>query len=611
MIPEEMKRLRQWIMLPPGQKYTNEPGWQNNPRLWDDIKEPNGRGFLLAGTPYICIDGDHVLKDGEYVNQWAKDFFGKLIDTGTYGELSISGTGVHVFFKMVDGLEGCLGKLTKANGNPYNYELPGFDHLTKNERPHIEIFYNAVRQICLTGMSFDGNTVEPAPVFLNELLEKMPPFIAPVVRKTELPQEYDLQRAAAMLNHIDPAALDYAEWIKVGAVLHDLGADISLWDEWSRKDSARYKGFREIESKWRSFKKGTGATIAGLHALAKAGGYVEKEFARDWYKEHTDKSILPVERTARNLWGNGVQGLLQRIQEGKYIPEPTGIPVLDGFFYGGLARGQLVLLGAAPGMGKTATLQWLVESMADRNKDFSCMYFCFEMSSDQLQARGLSRWLFEMGEDVPAMCIMKGDKFEAVKKAAGRYESIIGRVAYNPGVGGNALARPKLDSLIAVMEEGARYKVARGEKVPICVVDYVQLVNAGGRDERENIEFTMTALKTFAVNWNTVVLAAMATNRQANKAGDSSMFAGRGSSALEYGCDILLTIGFTDILDGGDSVNDAAARSLVVSKGRGYENNSRLDFKFDGRHSSLCDLHVAFGHAVGKSKEKRIRELLS
>ena len=51
MIPDEMKRLRQWIMLPPGQKRPTGADWQKRPRPWDDIKEPNGRGFLLLGTP--------------------------------------------------------------------------------------------------------------------------------------------------------------------------------------------------------------------------------------------------------------------------------------------------------------------------------------------------------------------------------------------------------------------------------------------------------------------------------------------------------------------------------------------------------------------------------
>lgn len=63
-------------------------------------------------------------------------------------------------------------------------------------------------------------------------------------------------------------ACGYDEWIKVGMGLHDEfnGAieGLALWDEWSSKSPTNYKGRADLETHWRSFKKGSGRTIASL-----------------------------------------------------------------------------------------------------------------------------------------------------------------------------------------------------------------------------------------------------------------------------------------------------------------------------------------------------------
>ena len=43
-----------------------------------------------------------------------------------------------------------------------------------------------------------------------------------------------------LLDHIDPAQLDYQEWVNVGMALKHEGYSVSDWDKWSMRDSARY-----------------------------------------------------------------------------------------------------------------------------------------------------------------------------------------------------------------------------------------------------------------------------------------------------------------------------------------------------------------------------------
>lgn len=83
------------------------------------------------------------------------------------------------------------------------------------------------------------------------------------------------------LKFIDPAALSYQEWLSVGMGLKQEGYDVSLWDEWSRRDLARYHA-GECERKWETFvgssKPVTGGTI---YQMALAGGYVPPQAEPD------------------------------------------------------------------------------------------------------------------------------------------------------------------------------------------------------------------------------------------------------------------------------------------------------------------------------------------
>lgn len=67
------------------------------------------------------------------------------------------------------------------------------------------------------------------------------------------------------LNALDPAKCSYSEWIQVGMALKSEGLPCSVWDDWSRRDSARYVA-GDCEKKWETFQdSGTnGGTIVYL-----------------------------------------------------------------------------------------------------------------------------------------------------------------------------------------------------------------------------------------------------------------------------------------------------------------------------------------------------------
>ena len=81
----------------------------------------------------------------------------------------------------------------------------------------------------------------------------------------------DIEEIKEALQYIDPARLDYSEWLQVGMALKDAGVTCDVWDSWSKRDSARYvQG--ETWNKWVSFQD-SGITEKTLFKMAVDNGY--------------------------------------------------------------------------------------------------------------------------------------------------------------------------------------------------------------------------------------------------------------------------------------------------------------------------------------------------
>lgn len=311
-------------------------------------------------------------------------------------------------------------------------------------------------------------------------------------------------------------------------------------------------------------------------------------------------------------------------QKRDFEPIPTGISDIDKALQGGLIRKTLVLLGAAPGMGKTALAQWIFENMATAGNDV--LYINLEMSREQLLARSLSRiaWKYDKA-DITALEIMRGYAWtdaqrEAVTKAAGLYRRDIAQhFIYNPDGVTNGI-----DSILQAMEaETARIK-AQGKPAPLICIDYLQLIDSGERDAIEGMKGVIFKLKDFAKRNNTVVFVIMANNRASNRAGTVEMESGRDTSAIEYSGDIMLGLSYTaiedrrkgtykyededgnekeitkeydlemirrlkrDALDNGEPPPSVCNEiSLKVLKNRFGDAEHRANLMFDGKHSTF------------------------
>lgn len=316
-----------------------------------------------------------------------------------------------------------------------------------------------------------------------------------------------------------------------------------------------------------------------------------------------------------------MQSFLNTIQTREFEQEETGISDIDKLLKGGFIRRTMVMLGAAPGLGKTLLMQWILENMARHGHDV--LYINLEMDRAQLLARSISRytWQFEH-EEADALTILKGYQWNdsqrnAIQNTIGWYtQEIAPHFMYNPGGLNN-----KITTILKVMQAATDRATEQSRPAPLICIDYLQLIDNENRDATEGLKNTITRLKDFARENGTIIFIITANNRESNKTGITNLESGRDTSAIEYTGDYMLGLSYTAIEDGrfykyeegsdgkckyrkcdldyirrlkrrakdnGESVPAVCnAISLKINKNRFGEAEGRVKMYLDGEHSTL------------------------
>jgi replicative DNA helicase len=245
----------------------------------------------------------------------------------------------------------------------------------------------------------------------------------------------------------------------------------------------------------------------------------------------------------------------------EYVPLPTGFDPLDGMIGGGLRKTELVLLGGAQGIGKTiATLQ-IARNVAMRSGQFA-----FYLSYEHTETHLMNRLLCLESINPPEIDVNQGTRLKDL------YDVIISERAKSTLRGGAdgggslqtilrenaktamALARmnryadrlilvkasPAVTTLRAIREMTSRLCDATGGNVTVFV-DYLQKVAIHperATDEGEKVTIVVEGLKDMALALGVPVWAIVAADREGLKANRLHLFHLRGSSALDYECDI-------------------------------------------------------------------------
>lgn len=100
-----------------------------------------------------------------------------------------------------------------------------------------------------------------------------------------------------LLEYIDPAFLDYQEWVNVGMALKHEGYSVFDWDNWSSRDSGRYHP-GECEKKWKTFQESSFSIVTGgtIVKMAKDNGWMphtkKEDYELDWNDIISDEQVI-------------------------------------------------------------------------------------------------------------------------------------------------------------------------------------------------------------------------------------------------------------------------------------------------------------------------------
>ena len=95
-----------------------------------------------------------------------------------------------------------------------------------------------------------------------------------------------MRQLTEYLEALEPAGLSYNQWLSVGMALKEEGYPVSVWDDWSARDQARYHS-GECARKWESFKRDAGEIVTGgtVYQICKEMGCLPRISAAEDFSE--------------------------------------------------------------------------------------------------------------------------------------------------------------------------------------------------------------------------------------------------------------------------------------------------------------------------------------
>ena len=454
-----------------------------------------------------------------------------------------------------------------------------------------------------------------------------PPTVTTTARSsTATTVDNGLYNLRDVLDAIDPARLDYSDWVSVGMVLHKYQGPpyyftVDDWDTWSRRDVGRYKE-NDCYKRWNGFDDTGRIGAATLIKMAKDHGwtppirtrqnppspeppaYMLKNEPLDWDGEieedgpetprpssvelssvrddtHVEGNEQP-SNTSAKIPASKFVSAADYIDAGtyaedmeyfaKYRDRKTGFSQIDEYLtlYPGLAA-----LGGASSLGKTTFAVNLGDRLVQRGE--TILYFAMEQKQIELITKSVARIVKENNpkSTITNTDIKDGANTHEIIKARKQYREIAKNVYFFEG--NFRMTAMDIKSIVeSFMKEHDGVK-------PVVIVDYLQLIAPplppfhGGI--REATDENLKTLKDMQKVNELFVIVISSFNRDSNlKPLAYESF--KESSMIEYTCDYVWGLQL-EILDADNT-------SFYRTYSSGSGNNIRTrETTVDERRSEL------------------------
>jgi replicative DNA helicase len=216
------------------------------------------------------------------------------------------------------------------------------------------------------------------------------------------------------------------------------------------------------------------------------------------------------------------------VEKEKFRAGSTGYGDLDRVITG-LNRSDLLILAARPGMGKSSLALNIAVNYARHNTDKEVVYFSLEMSNEQLALRMLSS-----ESHVDSRKLIVGD--------------LDGADVTNLADGVNSLTALNMyfDDNAGITVPQMKAKLRRLPSVGLVIIDYLQLMSSGKRNENRVTEISEITrqLKIMAKELNVPVITLSQLSRGVESRQDKRPILSdlRESGSIEQDADIVLFI---------------------------------------------------------------------
>lgn len=254
---------------------------------------------------------------------------------------------------------------------------------------------------------------------------------------------------------------------------------------------------------------------------------------------------------------------------------PTGFRELDDVT-NGLHPGQLVLIAARPGLGKSTLALDFARSAALKS-NVPTVFFSLEMSATEISQR-----LIAAETSVPLTVIRKSKEMN--NEGWKRINSVQARIGQTPLYIDDS---PNL-TLSEIRAKCRRMKAQLGIK--LVIIDYLQLMTSGKKVENRQQEVSefSRSLKLLAKELGVPVVALSQLNRGSEQSPDKKPQLSnlRESGSLEQDADIVLLLHRERFAEQGENRNDA---EIHIAKHRNGEMRV-LRVQFEGIYSRFSDM---------------------
>lgn len=236
---------------------------------------------------------------------------------------------------------------------------------------------------------------------------------------------------------------------------------------------------------------------------------------------------------------------------------PTGFSDLDNTLVG-MGKGELILVGARPGMGKTSFVLNIASNVAKQSKKAVCV-FSLEMSSEELVSRMLS------GEGLVDSYNIRSGKLtpEDWKNLAQASASL-------------AECDILIDDTTGITVTGMKAKLRRVKNLGLVVIDYLQLMQSDRRNDNRVQEVAEISrnMKILAKELRVPVICCAQLSRGPESRTDKRPMLSdlRDSGAIEQDADVVMFL-YRDEYYNNDKTGQSAAEVIVAKNRHGAVRN--------------------------------------